>query len=59
MKAIILNDTLSGDRRVTQGGVLGRAPPPAFHTLAKNMSLNRGPTHFTLELRPCIISFLL
>ena len=27
-----------------------RAPPPAFHTLAKDISLNRGATHFTLEL---------
>ena len=31
-------------------GHWGRAPPPAFHTLAKDMSLNRGATHFTLVL---------
>ena len=31
-----------------------------IHTLAKDMSLNRGATHFTLGLRPCfILSFLL
>ena len=28
------------------GGLRARAPP-AFHTLAKDMSLNRGATHFT------------
>ena len=33
-------------------GRWGRAPPPAFHTLAKGMSLNRGLTHFTFGLRP-------
>ena len=27
-----------------------RAPPPVFHTLAKDMSLNRGATHSTLGL---------
>ena len=32
---------------------------PAFHTLARNMSLNWGGTHFQLELRPCIISSVL
>ena len=38
----------------------GGVPPPAFPTLAKDMSLNRGAIHFTLRLRPCIIlSFLL
>ena len=26
----------------------GGAPPPAFHTMAKDMSLNRGATRFTL-----------
>ena len=35
-------------------GALGRAPPPGFHTLAKDRS-----THFTLGLRPCIISSFL
>ena len=30
-----------------------------FHTLAKDMFLNRGATHFTLGLRPCIISSFL
>ena len=33
----------------------GGRTPPAFHTLAKDMSLNRGETHFTLRLRPFII----
>ena len=33
----------------------GRAPPPAYHTLAKDMSLIRFATHFTLGLKPCII----
>ena len=36
-----------------------RAPPPAFHTLARDMSLNRGATHFTLGLSPSIISSFL
>ena len=40
-------------------GACGRAPPPAFHTLAKDMPVNRGGTHFSLGLRPCIISSLL
>ena len=35
---------------------MGRAPPPAFHTLAVDMPLNRGATHFTLGLRSCIFS---
>ena len=34
------------------GGDGGRPPPPAFYTLAKDMSLNRGATHFTLGPRP-------
>ena len=38
------------------GRRMGRAPPPAIHTLAKDMSLIRGATHFTFGLRP---SFLL
>ena len=39
---------------------MGRAPPPEFHTLANAMFLNRGATHFSLGLTPCIISpFLL
>ena len=29
----------------------GRAPPPAFHTLAEDMPLNRGTAHFTHGLR--------
>ena len=29
-------------------GTLGACAPPAFHTLAKDMSLNRGATRFTL-----------
>ena len=37
----------------------GRAPPPAFHTLAEDTPLNRGATHFTLGLRPCTISSFL
>ena len=36
----------------------GRAPPPAIHTLSKEMSLNKGATHFTLGPRPCIITSL-
>ena len=41
------------------GGGEGCATP-AIHTLAKDMPRNRGATHFTLGLRPCIIpSFLL
>ena len=35
------------------------APPPAFHTLVQDMSLNRGATHSTLELRSRIISSFL
>ena len=31
----------------------------AFHTLAKDMSLNRGTIYFQLGLRPCIISSFL
>ena len=30
------------------GGRWGRAPPPAFHAMAKDMSLSRGATHFAL-----------
>ena len=41
------------------GGGRWRPPPPAFQTLAKDMSLNRGATHFTLGLRPCFISFFI
>ena len=42
------------------GGVgAGGALPPAFHTLAKDMSLNSGVKHFTLGLRPCIMPSLL
>ena len=40
-------------RGVTGGGALGASP--ACHTLAKDMSLNRGTTHSTLGLRSCII----
>ena len=36
----------------------GGGAPPAFHILANDMSLNRGATHFTPGLRPCIISIL-
>ena len=39
-------------------GALWAPAPPAFHTLAKDVS-NRGETHFTLRLRACIISSLL
>ena len=35
-----------------RGATGGGAPPLAFHTLAKDMSLNRGASHFTLGLRP-------
>ena len=31
-------------------GGFGRVPPPAFYTLAMDMSLNRGAKHFTLVL---------
>ena len=41
------------------GALWARRASPAFHTLAKDMSLNRGETHFTLGLRPCIISSFL
>ena len=40
-------------RRNWVGGA-GARVPPAFRTLAKDMSL--AVTHFTLGLRPCIIS---
>ena len=43
----------------TLPGASQRAPPPAFHILAKDIFLNRGATHFTLGLRPCIISSFL
>ena len=33
--------------------------PPAFHTLAKDMSLNQGATQFIFGLRTCIISSFL
>ena len=43
-----------------EGWRWGRALPPAFRTfVAKDMSLNRGTSHFTLELRSCIISSFL
>ena len=38
------------------GGAGGRAHPPTFHTLAKNMSLNRGATHFQHELLGHVLS---
>ena len=37
-------------------GVGAGGAPPEFYILVKDMSLNRGATHFTLELRPCITS---
>ena len=37
-------------------GAGGAAPPPAFLFLARDMFLDRGATHFTLGLKPCIIS---
>ena len=49
----------AGAQLVRGEGRYGRAPPPAFHTLTKDMSLNRGAEHFTLCLRPCIIPFFL
>ena len=36
-----------------------RAPSCISHTLVKDMSLNRGGTHFTLGLMQCIISSFL
>ena len=44
---------------ITGWGGWGRAPPPAFHTLTKDMSKNRGKTHFTPGLSPYIISSFL
>ena len=44
------------NRDATGGGAQGVRAPPAFHTLTKNMFLNRGGTHFTPGLRLCIIS---
>ena len=49
----------SQDQGRNWGGGLGSAPPSEFHTLAKDMPRNRGATHFTLGLRPCIISSFL
>ena len=40
-------------------GALGGRAPPAFHTLAKDMSKHRDTTHFTPGSRPCIISSFL
>ena len=37
-------------------GRRGRSPTPAFHTLAEDMSLNRGATHFTLGQQPAVIA---
>ena len=45
-------------RGATRGGRWGRAPPPAFRTLAKDRSPKRGETHFTLYLRLCFITSL-
>ena len=42
-----------------RGGDGSARPPPAFHTVAKEMSKNRGATHLTLRLRPCISSSFL
>ena len=39
------------------GAQLGGGPT-TFHTLAKDMFLNRGATQFTLRVRPCIIFLL-
>ena len=36
------------------GGALGALAPPAFHTLAEDITRNGGATHFTLGLRPCL-----
>ena len=38
----------NGGERRAPGGL---ALPPAFHTLANDMSLNKDATHFTLGLR--------
>ena len=46
-------------RRLDQGHNLRLASPPAFYALAKDMSLNRGATYFTLKLRPFIYSTFL
>ena len=40
-------------------GALGGRAPPAFHTLANDMSKHRDTTHFTPGSRPCIISSFL
>ena len=59
-KCIILLYTYTRQgRNLVGGGRRGYAPPPAFHNLAKDMSLDKGATHFTLGPRPCIISFFL
>ena len=45
--------SLSG--RGATGGALGARAPPGFHTLAEEMSLKRGVTHFTLGIRSFMI----
>ena len=40
------------------GGRLRRAPPPAYRTLSKDMSLNRGVTHFTFGIKAMYYIFL-
>ena len=45
------------NRGATRGGAEGGVP--LLHFTLKDMSLNRGATHFTLEIRSCIISSFL
>ena len=48
------SNTIIQYRQCRQTGGEG-TPHPAFHILSKDMTLNRGETHFTIGLRPCII----
>ena len=50
------NSSLNPGAQLGVGGRWGRALPSAFHTVATDMSLNRGTTHIALGLRPRIIS---
>ena len=51
------NKHYCGPDRQWRRGTTGGAPPPAFHAFAKN--INKGATHYTLGIRPCIISSFL
>ena len=47
------------NRGAIWGRSWGRVPPLIFHTWAKDMSLKKSAKHFTLGIRPCIISSFL